>query len=157
MDQMGRDLHTPPSSLIFTALRRRKTYLQSVELFYGLILLAIVRVYTIEKQSAAPPESENSTSQTFTTLGKLNIQWAEKKRLGSLGRIQALETWLKLTFELGEVFIFCGGKKKHNNSTCTFDTLESCWTKFGSKQNSTKVYIYLNMLAIDFNSYDKYL
>ena len=78
MDQMGRDLHTPPSSLIFTALRRRKTYLQSVELFYGLILLAIVRVYTIEKQSAAPPESENSTSQTFTTLGKLNIQWAEK-------------------------------------------------------------------------------
>ena len=115
MDQMGRDLHTPLSSLIFTALRRRKTYLQSVELFYGLIWLAIVRVYTIEKQSAAPPESENSTSQTFTTLGKLNIQWAEKKRLGSLGRIQALETWLKLTFELGEVFIFCGGKKKHNN------------------------------------------
>ena len=91
--------------------------MQSVELFYGLIWLAIVRVYTIEKQSAAPPESENSTSQTFTTLGKLNIQWAEKKRLGSLGRIQALETWLKLTLELGEVFIFCGKKKEAQQLT----------------------------------------
>ena len=34
---------------------RKKTYLQSVELFYGLILLAIVRVYTIEKHWAATP------------------------------------------------------------------------------------------------------
>ena len=63
MDQMGRDLHTPLSSLIFTALRRRKTYLQSVELFYGLILLAIVRVYTIEKHCFATPKSRQQGSQ----------------------------------------------------------------------------------------------
>ena len=48
---------------IFTALRRRKTYLQSVELFYGLILLAIVRVYTIEKHCFATPKSSRQQAE----------------------------------------------------------------------------------------------
>lgn len=109
---------------IFTALRRRKTYLQSVELFYGLILLAIVRVYTIEKHCFATPKSSRQQAEkaefAYAAAADFYYTWQIEYSMGwkdpdlGLGRFQALETSLAATV----VLIVWKNTKKYT-TTCS--------------------------------------